>query len=404
MEVDILKEIKYLDTVKFKETFKKIKEYFVKDETDFKVIFGVGNWLFKQIAYNVRINPEDRNLFVEKLKLDIPLCADNVLRSLYLKYTNETVLFTLTKHFYRNRVLNNFLIQMLNDATLCNDNLLEMKTHFVNWFRNIRDHMQKSNLMDILLRYYGNDPEIVQLSNDFRFEQNRIAPIQGRGHTVYDDGQNVHDHNINKNTIAIAIKLISLYETLLNEEEIKLYLTGKNMYDDNAESVLRRCQIDGHTFTSGDGRFKMIDLLAALIQYIKTSKHESDLLQRLKEEFCEMAGYCATGHIARFVNVLQGYDERFSVRINFCDQLYSVISTLLAQKIQKASENVILGTYDPDFKAEYLNFIAETVNSHLDTLYKDYGINDVTNNICDACEKFTHTKWHMVNNKIVLNT
>jgi len=101
---------------------------------------------------------------------------------------------------------------------------------------------------------------------------------------------------------------------------------------------------------------------------------------------CEMKGYCATGHIARFVNVMQGFvdDEGLQIHMESEEQCNAVVRHFLTEALKGCEDDdVIEGVIDQT--EAYIDFLCNAIdekrNDWVDQYGEDFGkyINDVTN-------------------------
>lgn len=91
-------------------------------------------------------------------------------------------------------------------------------------------------------------------------------------------------------------------------EEIQTLLTRKKP----SESKLIVESLDyirNSTANFGSKQIGMIDAFIVVWLTILENPHREELENRLFEELREMKGLCTTGHIARLINVLQGFVE-----------------------------------------------------------------------------------------------
>lgn len=148
-----------------------------------------------------------------------------------------------------------------------------------------------------------------------------------------------------------------------------------------------------------------LNLLNAIVCYIHSVENEEtkqDMNRRFFEEIVEMKGYCIVGHITRLMNVFRSFDEKYTIDIEFSEQLQSVISTFISKKLNETDDdNIVYGTYDDNYKEHYLTFFAECINSQLPEWCKEYGKDDVYSNIISVCEIITKSEWNIEDGKLI---
>jgi hypothetical protein len=148
-----------------------------------------------------------------------------------------------------------------------------------------------------------------------------------------------------------------------------------NTYPENKELISSTTEyIIENTALFGKRNISMLDGYIALWLYITEHKSRKDLELRLLEEMKEMKKQCTTGHIARFMNVIQGFtdDENLMIRISNKDQCQAVITNYLTSELSKCDdEEVILGMTDGG--AKFISFIKEIVNRKIPDWEREYG-------------------------------
>lgn len=366
--------------------------------------------IFKEPIKNISLS--FMNHMIDNLSNIITQHIDSIYNLLYIKYKNTYMHENLCKHFYKNRIFV-FLKQYLNDRELFKYNNMhdEMITHFINWFNNTDDYLEKSEIIDVLLKHAPNNDVVQNMLRRLRYNNtNNTNKINIK--TIADDKQNVHDSKIHSDSIKFAAKLI-IDMTKYNDVNIIEYLTKENIYHKHkqlCDIVYNRIVIDTSTFTHNKFIFTTFDLFTAIIKYISNSKHKSELNIRLIEEFNEMKNYCISGHLTRLMNIFKGFDENYSVYINFKTQLNCIIKAFIESELKKLSEDIsskiIMGTYDSTYYTKYVNFLEELINNNLDLLHNEYGENDVNDNIINILNKLTKSsKWEFTEKykQIILN-
>jgi len=124
----------------------------------------------------------------------------------------------------------------------------------------------------------------------------------------------------------------------------------------------------------GNNMVSLLDVFLALCLWISDSPSKVDLELRLFDEIKEMEGQCSTGHLARFVNVMQGFtdDPELCIRISSKDQCISVVRTHLNRKLSECKdENVIDGMLDGS--QAYIRFLRKCVSEKIVEWVKEYG-------------------------------
>ena len=387
-----------------------------------KIAFS--DWFFRKMYMLYKPQGKVFDQVTETTKSSVRKCKHVILKSTYLRFTNIDATTNVAEHFYFDRYDDpngaNFLIQMLNDVQLVKNyvsnpkiNQQEMKKHFLKWIMTVSVFEQRSNLLDILLRYYPRDPEVLQVREEMEYgDQKSLSK------NFYTNNQNAHDDELNEETLKVAEIFIQDMKKVFDDEykrtgkEIELgnidlmlrgFFSKSPKYKEVVEPVLERCAIDHTTFGSG---FDATKILVLIVIYIKkVAEHPKEMTEILIEEMEGTKGLCISGYIMRFMNVFRGFDERYEVNISFGKQLHAILTSVITKRSQECKdEDVILGTYDPDFKHKYLDFVKDIANEILPRLRQDYGKSDVDTNICAALKKMTECEWKLTKDTITYVT
>ena len=159
---------------------------------------------------------------------------------------------------------------------------------------------------------------------------------------VYNSTQNVH--SVNKSAIDVALKLIRKYRDKLSSggEECKLLIRNaplENVSKINAAvNTIVEVRVDekyGYEET-----FTLKELFYCILAYIKdsSSERQTELLKRLYEELEAMSAKCGTGHLVRLVNVFQGFDENFELKMPVETEFYARFSILCQKEMAKLED------------------------------------------------------------------
>jgi hypothetical protein len=191
---------------------------------------------------------------------------------------------------------------------------------------------------------------------------------------IVSDKQNVHNTAINNNVKDIVKNLCTDYPSkgnhLMNSIRIKLS-TRKSWNPTNYETLE---YIYKSTGTFGIG-YSLKDILYSLYLWVISHKGEQrdELLQRLNEELTDMYNMWSTGHMARLVNVLQGYttNERYILGIDIPKEIKKQIFNNLSYSLKNASESVMDGIVEKT--PEYLEYINKVVQDNRTEWIEQFG-------------------------------
>jgi hypothetical protein len=211
--------------------------------------------------------------------------------------------------------------------------------------------------------------------------------------TIYSDSQNVHNTEINQSVLNATKNLYSMYKDFINIAGNELLLNIRDIlcskYSNNIQLINDSIKYIKESVATFTIEISLEDTFKALWLWIHEQKYIDELELRLLDELKEMNGQCSTGHLARLINVIQGYtnDDKLTIRISNKEQCNSVIRNYLTKKLADCTdEKVIEGVTDGSL--EYIEFIRLCIAEKLLEWIKDYGkdfldeIISIVNNFC----------------------
>lgn len=227
----------------------------------------------------------------------------------------------------------------------------------------------------------------IQHENEFNVAD---AIIYNRVKTVYADSQNVHDHDINQSVLAACVKLMETHQPSdIDMDHVKQVLhevapgevTGIN-------TVLERILIDTAQFSHEHNLFSLYNMFSSLWAFIHGHSNRAELLLLLVEEMIAMYKYCSSGHLSRFMNVIQGYcPESMAIRISDKQQVYAILVHHFDKTLSANPEimEYILGCDQGPF----YKFVTDTVNAKLPELIEEYKSGNIVEHALLAVKKYT---------------
>jgi hypothetical protein len=386
----------FLDTRYIKSSVDRAVKAICDEKAPLSIKITTGMWLFRKILryYPLRDKTQKKNV-IDSLEKGLRECEHVVPKGTYLHYHDEQALQSICEKFYLSRFGEEkyFVLQMLNDVQLIRTTLHspKMKEHFLKWIKQVIHYDQQCNLLDVLLRFYSNDPEIVNIR--LKLEgANKLT-------NLYTNLQNAHDEDITKETYIALGKLMDWYEKNPFEghdipEDLGPFFHAQKAVSKlkTSSQVAQRAQIDTTIFPCGDRSVTIQEAFCAVIRYILLSPHKEGLFQRLEEEFAEANGLCSSGYINRFMNTLQGFSDEFTIRIPFPVQLHATITHWLSERMKSASDSEIEGSYSLEFRENFFRLVANLINLKLSTLFSQYGEEDVSQHLVDVVKKICFGK------------
>lgn len=388
----------YLDAFAFSGIKPTLLAYLDDPECPDQVKVMVGEWLFRKIYMFHKIRDlGEKEAIASKLVEPIRNIHNLVTKAQYLQYRDMIATGMVALRFYMEPFVERdkyFILQLLNDTELIKGYLQRtdldderLLVHFLDWVAASNSLEQRSNILDVLLRYYPRDDRVKSLYDQMRFGGSKTR-------NVYTDAQNVHDEEINAESLRAAANLIRMTYPDWFDREGKL-IPGSRMDDSPPlcrassylyqhfpdprhqpilQCVLERLKIDTTSFSytfSDETRptsFTMFEVMCALIDFIKHSPCEVDLLEALIEEMDSMKELCASGYVARFVNVLQNspnLPKKLVVTISSEKRIYAILSYKLSKSLEKAGDDVGLGAIDDAYRPHFLFFVKKIANEAL---------------------------------------
>lgn len=215
--------------------------------------------------------------------------------------------------------------------------------------------------------------------------------------TVYQDGQNVHNSEINTTTLDTAVELVTKYVT--NKTNLSFdYSLIKNLSEDKKKKIetsLHRILTDPSTFNRN---ISLYQVFQGLLNFISNHPQKDELNKRLTEELLEMSGLCATGHMTRMINVMQGFETGLKAKttMKIDDEVYAKIKHIIEKNMQESEESDdILEDMLSDTKKKYLEFVNNLMKKEIPNICKEY--KDITTNeniikaVSNSVDKYTGT-------------
>lgn len=298
------------------------------------------------------------------------------------------------------------------NRTLSRKTLINKTLEYIRKYTLENDRISVDELSDILISYApevsNNVLDNLRNQDVRRDEKNNNIPIQKKDtKTVYGDSQNVHNSNINKSVISVLSGLHEKYKNEISKrasvintsiQKFKDYMCLEIKHElikkDNGKKKLVEDTFDyisKNLAVFGDQRLTLQDAIIYVWMFIEDHQNKVELQNRLLEEFKETNGYCTTGHVARLINVIQGYtdDEKLCIRISDNDRCKAVIRAYLNNCLQSCSdEEVIEGMLEGS--EAYVKFIRISVAKKLLEWQEDFG-KDIISEIINIVNDFAKT-------------
>jgi hypothetical protein len=264
-------------------------------------------------------------------------------------------------------------------------------------------------LMDIALQFCPTTGDA--MLDQLRVQRVELTPfsddtIEG---TMYDDTQNVHNSTFNRNVKDVAVKLSIDYpqwkqfSVIRSNEKEKARESMMSLWENTIiVKLLRQCEdtycsvlidvirdIHNNSATFGID-LRVEDLMVCIWYWHLGFQGESriTLHKRMVEELLDMKGYCSTGHLARLINVTQGFDDRYQVRISIEDQCKSVVYKYLTTIMKQCEDDdAIMDSMISSDRTIFIEYIYDHVRLKRDEWNSEYG-EEFTNYVEHYVTKF----------------
>ncbi len=171
--------------------------------------------------------------------------------------------------------------------------------------------------------YFGDNP-IEYVPPNVR----RILERQKNIKNIYNDSQNVHNHEIQKSIIE-SINNILNDDLKCNKSIIMDNFINNQNVDQQTKNIIFEFCDDNTVHTVLNITF--FEIFIYVWNRIIHNKSQNDLIHILKDEMINSECKCFTGRISRLINVLNGFYDDINISISNNEQIGSIISNLILQ-------------------------------------------------------------------------
>ena len=211
--------------------------------------------------------------------------------------------------------------------------------------------------------------------------------------TVYEDTQNVHNSKINQSVLLSAFTLVQKYKDLLelDKDHDIIVEIGRILRNDKVEKAIDYVLTSTATFSYEKNVFSIQDVFKAVWLWINEQKETGELKSRLVEELRDAGGMCTTGHLARLINVIQGFstEKQLIITIDHADQHKSVIKHYISKKLSECQDlDVIDGIMTGS--DSYKKFLQKIVREKILEWIKEYG-DEILESVPGTVNQFAQT-------------
>ena len=217
------------------------------------------------------------------------------------------------------------------------------------------------------------------LLDQYRRLERRAFNAMNKAASVYDDSQNVHNHKINESVVESAQNIMANTGGLASpmvsiEKELEKYYPGYATHKTKIHSSLNRIRSDPSKFK---GNTTIAQVFDRVVGIISNSRYKEEMWRRLGEELVDMNQLCATGHLSRIINVIQGFQDvplEFQIKMDPKDEIYANISNYITKQVQESGEadKLLESMIDPENRSLFVGFVCIILKPKVEELYKEY--------------------------------
>ena len=226
------------------------------------------------------------------------------------------------------------------------------------------DYNLRADATDVLLGL-GND-EYKELAREV------MNVLGNRKFTIFDDQQNVHKINLDKDILPILDIIISKpHPSHINFDFVKNKLNEFELNDSDKKKMsisLNRIEMD--TSLHSNMNISLSTILQKVYNYSINHVSEKDIQKRILEELIDASGKCSTGYGNRLINALSGFDDMF-ITISDEESIVGKVSGRLNKLIREIE--------DEEERADVMYQM--TLTSNKDYLNKQEFLTFLRNNI-----------------------
>jgi Leucine-rich repeat (LRR) protein len=168
--------------------------------------------------------------------------------------------------------------------------------------------------------YSGNEIEYIP-PHITRF-LNRLHGRSGKNDKIYDDGQNVHNHQIQE-SIRNSIYAVMKVKPSITTDEMNSQIIASVVLTEKTKRLLMEYCEDENVHSVIGITFK--ELLLTIWSIIRDHKDINEIHAIMNTEMDDADCKCFTGKMSRLINCLNGYDSRVSITMADNDQISNII-------------------------------------------------------------------------------
>ena len=194
---------------------------------------------------------------------------------------------------------------------------------------------------------------------------NRVRVESDNGLKVYNDTQNVHNHNILKCVRESIERITSQSFNVDNEIILSEILEDKILIPQCKAAIVEYCKDNS---VHSELKLTFEELLCYVWKTLTQSKHKEEIKTILNSAILDAQCKCFTGRISRLINTLNGFSNLVTIGITNEEQIGNII-ILIKTKLEEngsytienhqkmAKEELIERGYDKELVSEWVKYI-----------------------------------------------
>lgn len=201
------------------------------------------------------------------------------------------------------------------------------------------------------------------IQNDYQAQQmirHDEHTLKNSQRTVYHDSQNVHHHEIN-DSVWKNIQILTSSQQSVDSESYSLLKTMFRHLTHKQREALSRMENDHSIFSKNNYTICFQDILHHVSYYIlqQSEPHQTELIQRFKEELDDMSGTCASGHLSRIMNCLIGFHPDIEMNIGETHRVFSILNHTIQTRVIKDqnSDDILIDMINPSTHGIFYAFL-----------------------------------------------
>jgi len=155
-------------------------------------------------------------------------------------------------------------------------------------------------------------PNLVRRLNRFKNGQN-----------IYNDGQNVHNHNIQESIRKSVNNILEIKPIITDTTDLIL---NDTILTNETKEILMEYKNSKEIYSALNITFE--ELLLYVFNRIEINEHKDEIKQVLNVEMIDSVCKCFTGRMSRLINCLNGFDSLVNIQIADNEQIAQVIEVV----------------------------------------------------------------------------